>query len=88
MNGGQLLFSSQAENTSVYSRSVSSIKRSFLRLELFLMTQTNQRCLFFFFLIFFRALQDVQIRFQPLHSPDMGASVPSHGSHEEFGECF
>lgn len=90
MNGGQLLFSSQAENTSVYSRSVSSIKRSFLRLELFLVTHKLIRdaSLFFFFLIFFRALQDVQIRFQPLHSPDMGASVPSHGSHEEFGECF
>lgn len=51
MNGGQLLFSSQAENTSVYSRSVSSIKRSFLRLELFLMTHKLIRdaSLFFFF---------------------------------------
>lgn len=50
MNGGQLLFSSQAENTSVYSRSVSSIKRSFLRLELFLMTHKLIRdaSLFFF----------------------------------------
>uniref|UniRef100_A0A669QXU1 Enhancer of mRNA-decapping protein 4 n=1 Tax=Phasianus colchicus TaxID=9054 RepID=A0A669QXU1_PHACC len=38
------------------------------------------------FCVHTKALQDVQIRFQPLHSPDMGASVPSHGSHEEFGE--
>lgn len=54
MNGGQLLFSSQAENTSVYSRSVSSIKRSFLRLELFLVTHKLIRdaSLFFFFNIF------------------------------------
>ncbi|XP_050569107.1 enhancer of mRNA-decapping protein 4 isoform X2 [Cygnus atratus] len=36
------------------------------------------------FCVHTKALQDVQIRFQPLHSPDMGASVPSHGSHEEF----
>ncbi|NXE83297.1 EDC4 protein, partial [Cochlearius cochlearius] len=35
-------------------------------------------------LVSFRALQDVQIRFQPLHSPDMNASLPSHGAHEEF----
>lgn len=53
MNGGQLLFSSQAENTSVYSRSVSSIKRSFLRLELFLMTHKLIRdaSLFVFFFL-------------------------------------
>uniref|UniRef100_A0A8C9L8J0 Enhancer of mRNA-decapping protein 4 n=1 Tax=Pavo cristatus TaxID=9049 RepID=A0A8C9L8J0_PAVCR len=38
------------------------------------------------FCVHTKALQDVQIRFQPLHSPDIGASVPSHGSHEEFGE--
>ena len=37
-------------------------------------------------MFFFRALQDVQIRFQPLHSPDTSSSMPSHGSHEEFGE--
>ncbi|NWS60680.1 EDC4 protein, partial [Chunga burmeisteri] len=36
------------------------------------------------FCVHTRALQDVQIRFQPLHSPDMSASMPSHGSHEEF----
>ncbi|OXB58493.1 hypothetical protein ASZ78_009058 [Callipepla squamata] len=36
------------------------------------------------FCVHTKALQDVQIRFQPLHSPDMGASVPSHSSHEEF----
>ncbi|NXL88265.1 EDC4 protein, partial [Alectura lathami] len=36
------------------------------------------------FCVHTKALQDVQIRFQPLHSPDMGASVPSHGSHEDF----
>lgn len=57
MNGGQLLFSSQAENTSVYSRSVSSIKRSFLRLELFLMTHKLIRdaSLFFFFFNIFQS---------------------------------
>uniref|UniRef100_A0A8C0HF22 Enhancer of mRNA-decapping protein 4 n=1 Tax=Buteo japonicus TaxID=224669 RepID=A0A8C0HF22_9AVES len=38
------------------------------------------------FCVHTKALQDVQIRFQPLHSPDMSASMPSHGSHEEFGE--
>ncbi|NXW04817.1 EDC4 protein, partial [Fregetta grallaria] len=36
------------------------------------------------FCVHTKALQDVQIRFQPLHSPDMSASMPSHGSHEEF----
>uniref|UniRef100_A0A663EIH1 Enhancer of mRNA-decapping protein 4 n=1 Tax=Aquila chrysaetos chrysaetos TaxID=223781 RepID=A0A663EIH1_AQUCH len=36
------------------------------------------------FCVHTKALQDVQIRFQPLHSPDMSASIPSHGSHEEF----
>lgn len=34
----------------------------------------------------FRALQDVQIRFQPLHSPDTAAPIPPHSSHEDFGE--
>uniref|UniRef100_A0A7M4FDQ7 Enhancer of mRNA-decapping protein 4 n=1 Tax=Crocodylus porosus TaxID=8502 RepID=A0A7M4FDQ7_CROPO len=38
------------------------------------------------FCVHTKALQDVQIRFQPLHSPDMAASIPSHGSHEDFGE--
>uniref|UniRef100_A0A8C6Z9J6 Enhancer of mRNA-decapping protein 4 n=1 Tax=Nothoprocta perdicaria TaxID=30464 RepID=A0A8C6Z9J6_NOTPE len=38
------------------------------------------------FCVHTKALQDVQIRFQPLHSPDVAASLPSHGSHEEFGE--
>uniref|UniRef100_A0A7M4FDP8 Enhancer of mRNA-decapping protein 4 n=1 Tax=Crocodylus porosus TaxID=8502 RepID=A0A7M4FDP8_CROPO len=36
------------------------------------------------FCVHTKALQDVQIRFQPLHSPDMAASIPSHGSHEDF----
>ncbi|XP_068811685.1 enhancer of mRNA-decapping protein 4 isoform X2 [Struthio camelus] len=36
------------------------------------------------FCVHTKALQDVQIRFQPLHSPDVAASIPSHGSHEEF----
>ncbi|NXM76319.1 EDC4 protein, partial [Serilophus lunatus] len=36
------------------------------------------------FCVHTKALQDVQIRFQPLHSPDTSASMPSHGSHEEF----
>ncbi|NWQ77347.1 EDC4 protein, partial [Columbina picui] len=36
------------------------------------------------FCVHTKALQDVQIRFQPLHSPDMSASMPSHGSHDEF----
>ncbi|XP_014802510.1 PREDICTED: enhancer of mRNA-decapping protein 4 isoform X2 [Calidris pugnax] len=36
------------------------------------------------FCVHTKALQDVQIRFQPLHSPDMSASMPSHSSHEEF----
>ncbi|XP_062442515.1 enhancer of mRNA-decapping protein 4 isoform X2 [Rhea pennata] len=36
------------------------------------------------FCVHTKALQDVQIRFQPLHSPDMAASIPSHGPHEEF----
>uniref|UniRef100_A0A8C3UTJ5 Enhancer of mRNA-decapping protein 4 n=1 Tax=Catharus ustulatus TaxID=91951 RepID=A0A8C3UTJ5_CATUS len=38
------------------------------------------------FCVHTKALQDVQIRFQPLHSPDTSASMPSHSSHEEFGE--
>ncbi|NWZ80500.1 EDC4 protein, partial [Poecile atricapillus] len=36
------------------------------------------------FCVHTKALQDVQIRFQPLHSPDTSASMPSHSSHEEF----
>ncbi|NWU78050.1 EDC4 protein, partial [Onychorhynchus coronatus] len=36
------------------------------------------------FCVHTKALQDVQIRFQPLHSPDTSAPMPSHGSHEEF----
>ncbi|XP_010016036.1 PREDICTED: enhancer of mRNA-decapping protein 4, partial [Nestor notabilis] len=36
------------------------------------------------FCVHTKALQDVQIRFQPLHSPDTNASMPSHGSQEEF----
>uniref|UniRef100_A0A672VAF9 Enhancer of mRNA-decapping protein 4 n=1 Tax=Strigops habroptila TaxID=2489341 RepID=A0A672VAF9_STRHB len=40
------------------------------------------------FCVHTKALQDVQIRFQPLHSPDTSASMPSHGSHEELGEDF
>ncbi|NXG67054.1 EDC4 protein, partial [Hemiprocne comata] len=36
------------------------------------------------FCVHTKALQDVQIRFQPLHSPDLNASMPPHGSHEEF----
>ncbi|NXY46562.1 EDC4 protein, partial [Ceuthmochares aereus] len=36
------------------------------------------------FCVHTKALQDVQIRFQPLHSPDVSASMPSHASHEEF----
>nr|XP_020666642.1 enhancer of mRNA-decapping protein 4 isoform X1 [Pogona vitticeps] len=36
------------------------------------------------FCVHTKALQDVQIRFQPLHSPDTAAPVPPHGSHEDF----
>ncbi|NWT04329.1 EDC4 protein, partial [Mionectes macconnelli] len=36
------------------------------------------------FCVHTKALQDVQIRFQPLHSPDTSSSMPSHGSHEDF----
>uniref|UniRef100_A0A663MRI1 Enhancer of mRNA-decapping protein 4 n=1 Tax=Athene cunicularia TaxID=194338 RepID=A0A663MRI1_ATHCN len=36
------------------------------------------------FCVHTKALQDVQIRFQPLHSPDTSSSMPSHSSHEEF----
>ncbi|XP_062477153.1 enhancer of mRNA-decapping protein 4 [Pezoporus occidentalis] len=36
------------------------------------------------FCVHTKALQDVQIRFQPLHSPDTSTSMPSHGSQEEF----
>jgi hypothetical protein len=33
-----------------------------------------------------RALQDVQIRFQPQLNPDVVAPLPAHTSHEDFGE--
>ncbi|XP_026527780.1 enhancer of mRNA-decapping protein 4 [Notechis scutatus] len=36
------------------------------------------------FCVHTKALQDVQIRFQPLHSPDMVTPVPPHGSREDF----
>ncbi|XP_066493402.1 enhancer of mRNA-decapping protein 4 [Tiliqua scincoides] len=36
------------------------------------------------FCVHTKALQDVQIRFQPLHSPDAAAPIPPHGSHEGF----
>ncbi|NXX49032.1 EDC4 protein, partial [Tricholaema leucomelas] len=36
------------------------------------------------FCVHTKALQDVQIRFQPLHSPDLSASMPAHGSQEDF----
>ncbi|XP_064016763.1 LOW QUALITY PROTEIN: enhancer of mRNA-decapping protein 4 [Pogoniulus pusillus] len=36
------------------------------------------------FCVHTKALQDVQIRFQPLHSPDVSASMPAHGSQEDF----
>ncbi|XP_060643783.2 enhancer of mRNA-decapping protein 4 [Anolis sagrei] len=36
------------------------------------------------FCVHTKALQDVQIRFQPLHSPDAAAPMPAHGSHEDF----
>ncbi|XP_074865356.1 enhancer of mRNA-decapping protein 4 isoform X2 [Carettochelys insculpta] len=36
------------------------------------------------FCVHTKALQDVQIRFQPLHSPDVAAPLPPHGSHEDF----
>uniref|UniRef100_A0A670ZTY8 Enhancer of mRNA-decapping protein 4 n=1 Tax=Pseudonaja textilis TaxID=8673 RepID=A0A670ZTY8_PSETE len=36
------------------------------------------------FCVHTKALQDVQIRFQPLHSPDMVTPAPPHGSREDF----
>ncbi|XP_044275753.1 enhancer of mRNA-decapping protein 4 isoform X1 [Varanus komodoensis] len=36
------------------------------------------------FCVHTKALQDVQIRFQPLHSPDTAAPIPPHASHEDF----
>ncbi|XP_039358466.1 enhancer of mRNA-decapping protein 4 isoform X2 [Mauremys reevesii] len=36
------------------------------------------------FCVHTKALQDVQIRFQPLHSPEMAAPIPPHSSHEDF----
>uniref|UniRef100_A0A674JHL9 Enhancer of mRNA-decapping protein 4 n=1 Tax=Terrapene triunguis TaxID=2587831 RepID=A0A674JHL9_9SAUR len=40
------------------------------------------------FCVHTKALQDVQIRFQPLHSPDVAAPIPPHGSHEDFGKAL
>lgn len=37
-------------------------------------------------LSFCRALQDVQIRFQPQLNPDVIAPLPTHTPHEEFGK--
>ncbi|XP_070616456.1 enhancer of mRNA-decapping protein 4 isoform X4 [Erythrolamprus reginae] len=37
------------------------------------------------FCVHTKALQDVQIRFQPLHSPETVTPVPPHGSREDFG---
>lgn len=34
----------------------------------------------------YRALQDVQIRFQPQLNPDVVAPLPTHTAHEDFGE--
>lgn len=34
----------------------------------------------------YRALQDVQIRFQPQSNPDVVAPLPTHTTHEDFGE--
>lgn len=36
--------------------------------------------------LFFRALQDVQIRFQPQLNPDVVAPLPTHPAHEDFSE--
>lgn len=36
--------------------------------------------------LFFRALQDVQIRFQPQLNPDVVAPLPTHTAHEDFSE--
>lgn len=69
------------EDTKAYSKGIASMKRNLLSIRFFLVIHKLIRDA-----PFFRALQDVQIRFQPLHSPDMSASMPSHGSHEEFGE--
>lgn len=33
-----------------------------------------------------RALQDVQIRFQPQLNPDVVVPLPTHPAHEDFGE--
>ena len=77
-----LLLLSRAENAKAYSKGISSVKRNLLSIRLVLVIHKLIRDAW----VFFRALQDVQIRFQPLHSPDMSASMPSHSSHEEFGE--
>lgn len=34
----------------------------------------------------YRALQDVQIRFQPQLNPDVVAPLPTHTTHEDFSE--
>lgn len=36
--------------------------------------------------LFFRALQDVQIRFQPQLNPDVVAPLSTHTAHEDFSE--
>ncbi|XP_061450047.1 enhancer of mRNA-decapping protein 4 isoform X2 [Rhineura floridana] len=36
------------------------------------------------FCVHTKALQDVQIRFQPLHSPETATPILPHGSHEDF----
>lgn len=40
----------------------------------------------FFLCSYCRALQDVQIRFQPQLNPDVVAPLPSHSTHEDFRE--
>lgn len=35
---------------------------------------------------FYRALQDVQIRFQPQLNPDVVTPLPTHTAHEDFGK--
>jgi hypothetical protein len=37
-------------------------------------------------LLLFRALQDVQIRFQPQLNPDVVAPLSTHTAHEDFSE--
>lgn len=40
----------------------------------------------FSLLLSFRALQDVQIRFQPQLNPDVVAPLSTHTAHEDFRE--